>query len=206
MAKLTRKCQYCKLDDTNKDEMTLVVVDSGKKPINKFYHNECYEKFLKEKEFKDKEREELDNLAQVVMKIYGVKILPKNVYPYLQDLRNGTRFFGRDKKKYKEGYSYDLIAETFEHCSETIEFWNGRKSFDSLSSAIRYGLAIVCDKLHFVEQRRNRREEQRKRAEIHANNAVENIISNDANDEAEKANGYKKPKKNVKDFTDFLDD
>lgn len=199
-AKLTRKCQVCKLDDTNKDDMEIVSVDVGTKKVNKFYHKDCYEEFLKDKKFKEKEREELDKLVDVVMNIYGIKSIPNSIYPYFQDLRNGTRFFGKDNRKYKEGYTYELIAETFEYCSDTIEYWNSRKDFNGTTGAIKYGLAIVCDKLHFVEQRRKRRENQKQLLDIHVKNIKTDI------DEHEDDNNYKKPTRNKGDFTDFLDD
>jgi len=152
LAKKTRKCARCKIDDTNKDDMIIEVV-GVKKPVNKFYHKKCHIHHLKEKKFKAKEKEELDILIEVIKKIYGAKTIPNGIYPFLQDLRNGTKFFGRDDYKYKKGYSYILIAKTFEYCSETIQYWNSKKDFGGLTNALRYALAIVCDKLSLVESR-----------------------------------------------------
>lgn len=200
MAKKTRKCLYCKVDDTDKEQMEVELVESGTKTLRKHYHKECYVKLLEERAFKAKEAEELDKLVNVIMKMYGVKTLPNSVYVSIQGLRNGTKFFGKKNYKYKEGYTYDLIAETFEYCSETIEYWNGRIPFDGATGAIRYGLAIVCDKLFVVEQRRKRREEQRRLADIHLQKVDENDFDDDTN------NNYQKPTKNKGDITDFLDD
>lgn len=199
MARETRVCQYCRIEDTNKDDMEVERVKSGTKMINKFYHKHCHEKLLAEKAFKEEESKELDKLVEVVKDIYGIKAVPNSVYPYLQDLRNGTRFFGKKNYRYKEGYTYDLIAETFQFCSETIDYWNARKSFDGATGAIKYGLAIVCDKLHVVEQRRKRREQQRALTEIH----IQNVDVDDFDEETN--NNYKKPTKNKNDITDFLD-
>lgn len=197
MAKTTRKCQYCGVDDTNVDDMEYELVGK-KRPQKKYYHKHCWAKHLQEKEFKEKEREELDNLVEVIKKIYGLKKFPNNIYPFLQDLRNGTEFFGKYDYKYKQGYTYDLIAEAFEYCSDTIEDVNRRKSFSGASNAIRYGLSIVCNKLSIVEERRKQREKQREQAERHIENVNEDELIFETN--------YRKPsKKHKNDITEFLD-
>ena len=193
----TIKCQRCKVSDTVKAEMAVEYV--GAKNTPKYYHKSCFEEHLKEKEFKEKERKELDKLVNVIKNIYGVKKLPNPVYPLLQDLRNGTEFFGKFDYKYKEGYTYDLIAETYEYCTDTIEYWNTRKNFGGFTHAFRYGLAIVCDKLSIVEQRRKDREKQRL--------MIEKQIENMKGDDQIFESNFKKktPSKNV-DIMDFLDD
>jgi hypothetical protein len=189
------KCQWCGVSDTPKDEM-MFEMTTGKKPVRKNYHKNCYNDYLKDKEFKQKEAEELDKLVEKIKDIFGAKAVPSSIYPYLQDLRNGTRFFGKYDYKYKQGYTYDLIAETFDYCSETIEYWVARKNFNGLTSALKYSLAIVCDKLQVVENRRKQREKQRMLIEKH----IENVDGE--NQEFETS--YKK-KKQVDDL-DFLDD
>lgn len=192
----TIKCQRCKISDTPKEELEFEIVGE-KRPMKKYYHKHCYAEHLKDKEFKELERVELDKLVEIIKGIYGVKSIPNSCYPYLQDLRNGNKFFGKYDYKYKEGYTYDLIAETFDYCSDTIEYWNAKKSFDGFTNALRYGLAIVCDKLSVVEQRRKQREKQK----LLINKHLENI---NGEEQAYETN-YKKPTKNT-DITDFLDD
>jgi hypothetical protein len=193
----TVKCQRCGVSDTVKTEMSVDYV--GAKNTPKYYHHNCFEEHMKEKAFKEQERVELDKLVEVIKKIYGVKTIPNNAYPYLQDLRNGTKFFGKYDYKYKEGYTYDLIAETFDYCSDTIEYWNARKSFNGFTNALRYGLAIVCDKLSIVEQRRKDREKQRL--------MIERQIENMKDDEQVFESNFKKKKPSKRaDITDFLDD
>lgn len=192
--KKTRKCQHCK-ENGLLEGMTFEM-SNGKKPVKKFYHIECFDRYEKDKLFKAKEREELDKLVEVIKDIYGAKIIPSSIYPYLQDLRNGTKFFGKYDYSYKKGYTYDLIAETFEYCSETIEYWNGVKNFNGLTGALRYALAIVCDKLQIVENRRNHRDNQKILIEKH----LENVSV----EEQQYETSYKK--KGATDITDFLDD
>jgi hypothetical protein len=187
------KCQKCGLKDTHREDMDFDLIGKTKK----YYHKGCYQAHLKEKEFKELERIELDKLVEVIKEIYGVKTIPNNAYPYLQDLRNGNKFFGKYDYKYKQGYTYELIAETFNFCSDTIEYWNARKSFSGFTNALRYGLAIVCDKLSVVEERRKQQEKQKLLIEKH----LENV---DVEEQVFDSN-YKKPSKRT-DISDFLDD
>lgn len=190
----TIKCQRCGISDTTKEELEFELV--GAKNTKKYYHKDCYVEHLKDKEFKEIERQELDKLVEVIKEIYGVKTIPNSAYPFLQDLRNGNKFFGKYDYKYKQGYTYDLIAETFNFCSDTIEYWNGVKSFNGFVSALRYGLAIVCDKLSIVENRRKSQERQQLLIDKH----LEKV-----NVEDEFTTGFKKKEKTNIDITDFLD-
>lgn len=188
------KCQKCGISDTPKDQMEFEEI--GAKKTKKYYHKDCFQDHLKDKEFKEQERVELDKLVELIKSIYGVKAIPNPCYPYLQDLRNGTKFFGKFDYKYKQGYTYDLIAETFDYCTDTIEYWNGRKNFSGFSSALRYGLAIVCDKLSVVEQRRKDRERQQR--------LIEAQVEQEQANSQEFKTSFKKKKSNT-DITDFLD-
>lgn len=188
------KCQWCKVTDATKDEMVAERV--GKQ--NKYYHKDCYQKYLEDKAFKEKERIELDELVEVIKRIYGVKTLPTSVYPFLQQIRNGEELMGRGRqKKRKEGYSYSLIAEAFDYCSDTIEYWLSQKSFNGFLQAFRYGLAIVVDKLPVVEKRRRQREMSQAMIEKH----IEQVEASDLVFES----NYKKKSSDV-DISEFLDD
>lgn len=176
---LYRKCQYCNLKDTVAEEMKFEVV-GVKRPLKKYYHHKCHELFLADKAFKEKERLELDGLVEVIHKLYGVSNLPPYIYAKIQDLRNGNRFFGKYDYKYKAGYSYDLIRQTFEYCSDTIERANATKNFNgSLNTALSYGLAIVCDKLSYVENRETVVKKKNQRVEAIADKAVERMGEED---------------------------
>lgn len=199
MPKQTRKCDFCKVDDTNKEDMEVVVKEGkeGKRPTYKYYHKDtCYERFLKRQAFREQERKELDDLSNVIMKIYGAKVLPNAIFPMLQDLRNGTKFYGRQEYKYKQGYSYHVIARTFEYVSDSIEYANAHKNFSGgFTQAFRYGLAIVCDKLMIVEKKLADEQMQEKRIENHVKAVSEKDQLYDSS--------YK-PKEKKK--LDFLDD
>jgi len=168
----------------------------GKKTTYRYYHMKCFEIAEYERAFRQHERKEMDELCEVIKEIYGVTTIPSTIFPYIQDLRNGTRFFGKNDYKYKKGYSYQLIAETFRFCSSTIEYYNSTKTFNGFTHAFKYGLTIVCDKLSLVENRLRNQAQQELIADLHLERASER--------EEEFQTSYKP--KTKKDNLDFLDD
>jgi hypothetical protein len=152
-------CRHCNIRDTERDDMEVetTVRNSGEK-INTYYHKKCFPKYLKEKEFKEKESEELDKLVETMLDIHKINKIPNQFYPFIQDLRNGTVLFGKKKKKYKEGFSYLMIAKTYEFCRESIEYWKKKKDFnDSTMMELKYCWAIINDKISFVKKREEKK-------------------------------------------------
>lgn len=146
-------CQWCK-GKSPKDQMA-VQVTGKKRKINKYYHQDkCYNEFLEDKEFKRLEAERKDNLVQEIQRIYAVKALPSTVFPLLEALRNGNRIFGKQNmtKRYKQGYEYELIQETFAYCEDRIDYSVKVKNFNDITGAIKYGLSIVINHIHTVEK------------------------------------------------------
>lgn len=192
------KCQYCGITDTSKNEMEFELVGKSK-PIKKYFHKTCYQEYLKEKEFKEKEAKELEELKTTIENIFGIKQLPNQAYPFLQKLRNGEQVFGNQNmgKRYKQGYTYPLIKETFEYCEDTIQYWLTIKDFDGFMNAFKYALSIVIDKIYFVEKRAKERENKNMLIEEH-------IKQIEVSDEIFESN-YKK-KNDKDDILDFLDD
>lgn len=196
------KCRWCDITDTPKSEMEFELVGNAK-PVKKYYHKHCYQEFLKDKEFKEKEKKELDSLVETIEDIFGLhkQKLPQQAYPFLQKLRNGEKVFGKQTtgKRYKEGYKYSLIEETFRYCEDTINYWLGVKDFNGFMGAFKYSLSIVIDKIYQVEQRVQQQEQAKEMIEHH----VENTIDEDNIFES----NYKKTSKTQDgDFLDFLDD
>ncbi|UUV46054.1 hypothetical protein [Bacillus phage vB_BanS-Thrax3] len=199
--KKTRKCQRCKMDDTLMEDMEFEIVGE-KRPQKKYFHKTCYQLHLKDKEFKRIEAEKLDKLAEVIKRIYGAKQIPNQAFIFLQRLRNGEQVFGKNQersKRYKEGYDYLLLAETYDYCSETIERVNSTKGFNGFMSAFRYGLYIIIDKIYAVEQRKIQREKRKVAMEKHLEQVEEM-------EEQSFETNYKKPSKSKTDISDFLDD
>lgn len=196
------KCRWCEVTDTPKSEMEFELVGNAK-PVRKYYHKSCYQEFLKDKEFKEQEAKELDSLKKTIEDIFGLtkQDLPKQAYPFLQKLRNGEQVFGKQTmgKRYKEGYKYSLIEETFRHCEDTIHESLNRINPNGFMGAFKYSLAIVIDKIYFVEQR----VEHQKRAKEMIDSHIENVIDEDNIFES----NYKKTSKTQDDdVLDFLDD
>lgn len=190
------KCQWCNISDTPKDQMEFELVGEKTK---KYYHKDCWDKYLKHKEFLADEMLKKNELNEVLKDIYGVKELPNQAWVLLEKLRGGNPVFGAKQqigKRYREGYEYPLIKETFEYCSDTIEYWNGVKNFNGFMSAFKYALSIVIDKIYIVEQRVENVKKQQAMMEKHLEK-VEDTYE-------EFKTGFKKKTKNT-DITDFLD-
>ncbi|MFQ3543515.1 hypothetical protein Q7A53_05465 [Halobacillus rhizosphaerae] len=188
----------CGLDDTLVEDMEFELVGK-KRPLKKYYHKLCYQERLKQKEFQAVEEKQLDDLRICIQKIYGVDPLPEQAYPFLQKIRNGEPALSGQKtgKRYKEGYPYPVIQETFEFCADTIRYWNGEKGFESFTSAFKYALRIILDKLYVVDQRIKDREEQEMR--IKKQPKIVQV-------EEDYESSYKKQRKDKVELSDFLDD
>ncbi|MGV4321159.1 hypothetical protein [Bacillus mojavensis] len=204
--KKTRKCHWCGLDDTLMEEMEFDTV-GVKRPIKKFYHRgECWDAYMEEKRFKQKEQEEKDKLNEFLVNFYGLHKtgIPGTAWTLLENLRNGNPVFNDGKspkqqtKRYKEGYDYPLILETFDYITETLEYAHRTVPFDGFMGKFKYALRIVIDKIYLIESRREKREKQKENIERH----IENIKVEDHIFET----NYKKPAKSDTDISDFLDD
>lgn len=192
-------CQKCGLKDTDRKEMEFDLVGVTKKSRKYYHKGDCWDTYLKEKAFKEEEQAKKDQLNEVLLEIYGVKQVPKDAWAILEDFRCGVPIFkGRQvSRRYKEGYDYLLIKETFSFCSETIEYANRTKNFNGFMGAFMYAMAIIMDKIFVVEKRQKEREAKRIQMQRH----IENIDHEDQTFES----NYKKPSKRT-DITEFLDD
>lgn len=203
MAGKKRKCYWCNVTDTNMQDMEFVMVGETN-PKKKHYHKgECWEAYLEKKAFIEKELKELDDLRLYLEDLYGLvkQDLPKGAYSMLQKIRNGEPALRNQKnmgKRYKEGYTYPIIQETFDYCSDTIEYWNKRKKFDSFMGGFIYALTIVIDKLYYIDQRSIERERIKALADKHLKEV-------EAQGAVEYKSNYKKPSKSNADISDFLD-
>ncbi|GAV11439.1 hypothetical protein [Paenibacillus sp. NAIST15-1] len=133
------KCAWCE----RKDSKELMIQESNRKY---YHHNECYSAYLSEKNFKQKERIELDHLTDTIVQVHKLKFrgsIPSSFYPYINDLRNDSVLFGKMQKRYKEGISYVLLANTYQFCEEKIAWAKANKQFKNTLSELKYCLAIV---------------------------------------------------------------
>jgi hypothetical protein len=197
------KCQICELKDTDKTEMECEVTtyESGS-VTRKYYHKgNCWDNYLKQKAFTDKENEEKDYLDSVIKEIHGIDLVPSQFFSgYLQGLRNGNFKSQKKIKKSKEGFSYKLIADTYLHCKDDIQYWRKNKTFDSTVSELRYCLSIVVDKLSIVKKKQERLEMKKK-----IEKAKDSAKQNDDSVAFEQREVKFKKKKHENDISDFLD-
>lgn len=195
-------CRWCG-EKSPRPEMQKVTT-GNKTKVNKYYHKEnCYEEFLAEEEFKKQEQEKRDSLYNTVMDIYGFKALPNSFYVQIEGLRHGNRVFKTQNmgKRYREGYDYDLIEETYLESKDAIEWSMRNKAFTNSANALNYGLSIIINNIYGVEKNRERRESRE-----HMEQIAENVKL-DVNEEIpydEFETSYK-PKDKEEDFFDIFD-
>lgn len=137
-------CQWCK-EKSEREEMLFEQQGKSKK----YYHVECYAKYLVDKEEKQLEVQRLDQLVQVIKNIHSIKDIPKGFYPFIQDLRNGTiRFRGPVLRKSKEGIPYEVIEEAYRMSADSIAWSKRSKDFKNTMAELKYGLAIVSNNIN----------------------------------------------------------
>lgn len=153
----TVKCQHCG-DKQPFDEQTMTFIekvsDSGRK-TKKYFHSKCLNKYEEEQQAIDKEQELLDKLVEVAGGIHDAPKppnlahqMPRMWYHMIQDIRNGTNRYTRNfKKRYKKGIPYDIITEAYRLAQDGIKWSRMDKQFKDFQSEVRYGLAIVNNKI-----------------------------------------------------------
>lgn len=152
------KCRSClELDD--KENM---IQD------NKMYFHigECYEKYKRHLEFKQKENEEYQSLCNTIKDIHKILVIPTGFIYQIQDLRNGNvNKKGQIEKKYKNGVPFNIIEEAYYMAKPDIEKVKSFKQFDSSLGELRYGLAIVVNKINEIALKRKKAEQAKVEAQ-----------------------------------------
>lgn len=195
-------CQWCG-EKSTKDKMVQVKV-GVKTKVNKYYHEkDCYNAFLEEEEFKKIEAVKRDSLYETIMKIYDVKVLPNSFYMQIEGLRHGNRVFKRQNmgKRYREGYDYELIEDSYLYSQDSIEWSLENKAFTNLANALNYGLSIIINNIYNVEMKRDS-----KRDKEHMEKVVENVKSENETPVDFYESSYKRNKKDENDISFLLDD
>lgn len=205
------KCRWCK----EVGDKTKMIKEKTEKGSSFYYHDHCHEKLLKEREdskVAEIEYNDRDMVAKLVSEIYGIpfETMPKIFYISVGQIRHGNPVFkGKGvTKRYKQGYDYEIIAETYRHVRKDIEWANNKKDFPSTTGAINYGLHIVLDKIAFVAKKVEKRRKSEELARIHQakNSDVETLeLTEELNKESLTANKTRKKKvKNDRDISRFL--
>jgi len=189
------KCPVCGIYD-HEDSMVVEKIGGQNKRIHKV---DCYRKYEREKEFKKKEREELDELVEVIKETHDIGIIPSSFYSYLQDIRNGNELFGKiGKKKSKDGYSYKVIAKTYKYCQDSIDWAIKNKTFKNTSNLLKYTRAIIINNLEDAEMSMEKHEEW----EVFNNSGVEDAF--DVPEFNDNKNDKKETKDDELDISDFV--
>lgn len=195
-------CQYCG-EKSTKDKMVQVKVGVTTK-VNKYYHEEeCYQAYLDEEEFKKEEAVKRDSLYETIMRIYDTKVLPNSFYMQIEGLRHGNRVFKRQNmgKRYRQGYDYDLIEETYLYSEDAIEWSLDNKAFTNLANALNYGISIIINNIYNVEMKRDS-----VRSREHMEAIVENVREEDNLPANLFESSYKKAKEDEHDISFLLED
>lgn len=189
------KCPICKEKGKKED---MIQVKHGK--VNRYYHQNCHERYEREQEQRDKDVAERDSLVETVAKIYNIKVeeIPNTFYIATSNIRNGDPVFkGQAPKMYhKQGYSYYIIELTYQMCAKNLRHYRKTKNFTSLSQEFNYGLRVIMDKINYVSKRLDKVMADKELTEIRAkSNKPEEYVS-----------GYSREKqsKNERDISDFL--
>lgn len=205
------KCPICKETDY---KTNLIQNDFYPK---RWIHESCFEEVREKKEADAKEQAEKDSMYKKLAEIYCLRNyedLNKRTFTMFANLRAGNPVF-RGKsfdRRYREGFSYPIIERTLEEVRENIEYANQTKDFESINTAVYYGIKIVVDRIPAVQRKYER--EQRVIAfneenRLKALNAVIDEERLDAHEEDSiakfKALNAKK-KKNENDISAFLDE
>ena len=154
------KCCYCK-KEIAKDDIQIEKV--GK--VNRKFHknNNCYKKFDDirkqkelEKEIRDKENKEWDDLYQYVKKeILGYEEC-QNLSPFqiriLKQLRNGE-YVVRNKQMVNKGYSYKVILFTIKSKKRDILAAIQGKTFNDEKHKFNYIMVIVNNSINDIYKR-----------------------------------------------------
>jgi hypothetical protein len=201
------KCQEClEKQEFNEESMTFIekVSDSGRK-TRKYFHTECLNKYNEKQEFLDKEQKLLDELVEVAGDIHEAPKppnmsyqMPRVWYHMIQDIRNGTNRYTRGfKKKYKKGIPYSIIIRAYKMSKDAIKWSKMDKQFKEIGGEVRYGLAVVSNKIPDALKKAEREEHAEKIAR-----AKQEKMMQEQHEEREVS--YKK-KKSSYDISDFLD-
>lgn len=154
------KCHYC-LEKSEKSEM---YCDNSKKP-RKYYHHSCWPLELQEREQADKKRSELKILVSFIEEVHDLFEMPRQFYPFIQDIVGGTvRFQGPVQKHGKQGVGYDILLEAYKLSEDRIRWARQNKDFVGVFAELKYGLTIVKSNINqaMVNARRKMDAERRK--------------------------------------------
>jgi hypothetical protein len=200
------KCQLCNLKDTDSKEMV--------KESKGYYHpNPCHVKFLEHKEFLKKELDEKNELMDVVCAIHKINLqsVPTGFYSYtLEPFRSNNSVHTKINKRYKEGFTYTTIKDTYLYCHEKIKLAIGKKQeqggFGNLDGELKYCFRIVQNNIENMIRNKRKKENSKLREEKVIEGAKQHKqISERLREKREKIKSNKVKDENEIDFDTVFD-
>lgn len=193
------KCRWCnEMGAKSSMKVDLKISESGR-TTNIYVHDQCYAAYSENKLYLMKETDAKLRLHKLVADIYEVdyKEFPKSFFVFLEQVRNGN-----DRPKggrYKEGISYELLAQVYEYCREEIKRVRTYKTFVSPKDELFYGLAIVRNNVFDVKRLNEQQRINDSRHEI-----VERKIESNVEHREQEIEYKPTGKKASNDISDFL--
>lgn len=164
------KCPIC---EEKKDKIEMI------RDGNKRYYckGECWDKFLKDKEFREKENREWGELYEYLKELHGLKILGTGTIKRLQDLRAGSVYnskLGKMVRKEKSGIEFNLILDAYKLAENSIKWCIVNKlNHANDARALNYCMSIMIDKLGEADRNRKRKIKQDELLNVKKENGVE---------------------------------
>jgi hypothetical protein len=157
------KCAWCK-EKNDKTEMFCEEKETGKfnkngteKKIRKYFHQDCYDLYKKDKEVKKIEAEKWDNLYQFLLKLHSLDVLDARMIEKLQDLRNGTiKIHNKKIRRYKQGVTYELMLQTYEYIIKRIDYVLLHNSFKTKWNEFSYVFGMIINNINEVKMMNER--------------------------------------------------
>jgi hypothetical protein len=193
------KCQHCGNKDTDKQDMHVIEKVSNKGIVTRKYVHlgDCLVSYEAYMGFKIKEQAEKDSLNEKIKECHNIQIVPNTFFgTCLTPTREGNFRLNKHIVKKKEGYPFSVIEKAYDLSKDAIMYSKKNVVFDSINEELKYCFAIVIGKLPLAYKKLNQDKRQDEVAkELSAIQTTSSYDGNEVN--------YKK--KEVKDYSDFLD-
>ena len=138
------KCKICEKEETYPETDLYREHRSPSSKSYYYWHYECFPQEIENRKFKEIERQELDDLYNVVKEIHDTKVVHKEIFGLIQDLRNGTeRYYTGYKKHYKKGFKFSVIKKAYEMNRKKIDYYRKNKKFKDVRGEMKYCFFIV---------------------------------------------------------------
>lgn len=161
MARKTKvKCLHC-----GKTDLKEIMVKSEYNS-RRYLHEDCkkeYEAFRREEEREQREKDSMFKTFAEIYEVQNYQDISTRIYIMFTNLRQGNPVFSGKAfdKRYREGFSYYVIERAILDCRDRIEYANKTKDFQSMSSAMFYGIKIIVDRIPSVNKKVQREMAQR---------------------------------------------